>query len=434
MAITEIDAPVHAAPAGAAAGRKTPPSEAPRSSRRRPTRLKRRLAWAGGALALIVLVVWALLPSPVDVETALIDSGTLQVIVQNEGVTRVLDRYRIMAPVAGRLLRIQVREGDPVRAGDVIARIASSPLDPRSGTSARASVSAAEAMQEQATTIAEQTREAAQQARREVPRRRALAAAGAISQESLEQAELLAASRERELAAAESAARAAAAELAAARAALLDASPTGTASVVEVRSPAAGRVLRVIEASERAVAPGEPLVDIGDAESLEVIVDVLSTDAVRIRPGTPILVDDWGGGSPVRGTVKSIEPEAFTRISALGVEEQRVNVIGSLDEIPPSLGVGYRIEARFIVHESSDVVRVPLGGLFRIGDAWNAFVIQDGRAVRRVVKVGARGEEFAEALDGLRPGDEIILYPSDRIDEGVRVRRRQRAQAPASGN
>lgn len=391
---------------------------------RRPTRWKRRAAYAAAGLVLAAVTVWALRPSPVEVEMATVDRGALRVTVNEEGMTRLLDRYRITAPVAGRVLRIALSEGDRVQAGQVVARIASPPLDPRTGSTARARVGSAEAALRQAVAALEHARSLSEQADRELPRRRTLAAQGAISPEALEQAEVLAVTRRRELEAADAAVRAAEAELAAARAALMDATPAGASSVVEVRSPVAGRVLRVPEASERAVSAGEPLVDVGDTEAMEVVAEVLSTEAVRIRPGMRMLIEDWGGAQVLRGQVTGVEPEAFTKVSALGVEEQRVRVTGELPAVPPGLGSGYRVEARFVVWEADSVLRVPAGALFRSGEAWQAFVVQDGRARRREVSVGERGEDHAQVLGGLRPGEQVVLYPSHRVEEDVRVRER----------
>ncbi len=403
-----------------------PPDDAPHRPARR--RVGRRGVYVGAALLLVLVVVWSMRPSPLEVEVAAIDSGPLRVTIDEEGVTRLADRYRIAAPVAGRLLRIALREGDAVRAGQPVARIVPNPLDPRTLEAARARIAAAEAALRQSTARADQAREATEQAERELPRRRTLAAAGAISRESLEQLELATAARRHDQESARAVREAAAADVRAARAALLDASVgvgPAAAGLVEVRAPVSGRVLRIAEASERAVAPGEPLIDVGGSRTLEVAVDVLTTDAVRIRPGTPLLIDDWGGGQTLQGRVRSIEPEAFTRISALGVEEQRVKVIGDLLSVPPALGVGYRVEARFVVWSSPEVVRVPVGALFRAGGDWKTFVVEGGRARLRQVRVGARGEEMAQVLGGLRPGEAVVLYPSDKLEAGSRIRRRR---------
>ncbi|HEX2205360.1 MAG TPA: efflux RND transporter periplasmic adaptor subunit, partial [Longimicrobium sp.] len=238
-----------------------------------------------------------------------------------------------------------------------------------------------------------------------------------------EQAELAATTRQRELEAAQAAARAARAEVASARAALVDASPSGApSSVTEVRSPVRGRVLRVARESERPVAPGEALVELGDAQALEVVVDVLSTDAVRIEPGMPILIEEWGGPRPLQGRVRTVSPSAFTKVSALGVEEQRVDVVGDLVDPPGPLGDGYRVEARIVTWEGSGVLAVPVSALFRTGADWSVFVVEDGRARLRRVQVGHRGDAEAEVAGGLREGETVVLFPSDQVKDGAPVR------------
>ena len=228
----------------------------------------------------------------------------------------------------------------------------------------------------------------------------------------------------RSVAAALSDVRAAGAERGPARAALAGANPqrVAGATVTEVRSPVAGRVLRVAQRSEAVVAPGAPLVELGDARVLEVLVDVLSGDAVRIEPGMPVLVEEWGGPGVLRARVRTVSPNAFTHVSALGVEEQRVNVVGDLAGSSPRLGDGYRVEARIVTWQAADVVKVPVSAVFRRGAGWGVFVVQGGRARLRGVTLGHRGEAEAEVVDGLRPGETVVLYPSDRISEGVRVR------------
>lgn len=395
---------------------------APEGPRARTGRGRRRILYAAAALVVAAVVALLLRPSPVQVEVAGIDTGPLDVAVSEEGYTRLIDRYRVAAPVAGRVLRIGLEEGDAVRPGDVVARIGSAPLDPRTGTAARARLASAEAALRGATARLEGARTAAEQGERELARRRRLESAGAISPEALEQAALVATSRGRDLEAAVAALHVAESELAAARAALLDAVPGDSPSVVTVRSPVAGRVLRVADPSERTVAAGEPLVEIGDVDALEIVSEVLSSDAVRIRPGMPVKVEEWGGDRTLEGRVHSVEPEAITKISPLGVEEKRVRVCATLAEVPPGLGVGYRVEARFIVWAADSVTRIPVGALFRRGGAWRTFVVEGGKARIRELEVGHRGDDLAEVLGGLRPGDTVVLYPSHRIEDGARVK------------
>jgi HlyD family secretion protein len=193
------------------------------------------------------------------------------------------------------------------------------------------------------------------------------------------------------------------------------------APCLELYAPAAGQVLRVLQESERTVAAGTPLVEIGDARDLEIVADVLSTDAVRVQPGAAVVVEEWGGGTPLRARVRRVEPSAFTKVSALGVEEQRVNVVADFVDPPGPLGDGYRVEVRIVTWEADDVVRVPASALFRHADAWHVFLADGGRARRRRVDVGARAAFEAEALAGVAPGEMVVLHPGDRVDDGVRI-------------
>jgi HlyD family secretion protein len=384
----------------------------------------RRLAWAAAALVLLALGVWSMRPAPLEVETARVARGPLRVTVDEDGVTRVRDRFVIAAPVAGRLLRVDLDEGDAVAAGEVIARIAAAPLDARTVEQGQARVAAAEAAAREAGAALGQLRAQLAQARRDAGRIRTLERAGAISEARAEQAETEVTVRERGVASAQARVRAAEAEVRSARAALSDADPgrVADATVTLVRSPVRGRVLRVAQESETPVAPGTPLVELGDAEALEVLVDVLSTDAVRIRPGMPMVIEEWGGSGALRGEVRTVSPAAFTKVSALGVEEQRVNVVGDLADAPGDLGAGYRVEARIVAWEAAGVLKVPTSSLFRSGSGWGVFVVEAGRARLCKVAVGHRGEAEAEVLGGLRAGETVVLYPSDKVADGVRVR------------
>jgi HlyD family secretion protein len=380
------------------------------------------LILAGGALALR--------PSPVPVEVAAVGRGPLQTIVAEEAVTRVRERFTVAAPVTGRLARITLREGDLVRSGEAVAYLTPAPIDPRGAAQARSALLAAEARaQETAVRIAE-ARASLAQARRDARRMRVLADAGAVSDRDSEQAQLAVSLRQAELAAAESAVRAARAEAGTARAALLGADAGRAEAPVPVRAPGGGRVLRLLEPSERVVAAGSPLLEIGDARSLELVANVLSEDAVGIRPGTPVRVERWGGTAALSGRVRLVEPAGFERVSALGVEEQRVRVVIELDRVPAALGDGYRVEVRIVTWAAPGVVKIPTSALVRDGSRWSVFVARDGRARRRPVRVGHRGESETEVLAGVSPGERVVLYPDDRIAEGVRVRTPQPGRKP----
>ncbi|HEU0012692.1 MAG TPA: efflux RND transporter periplasmic adaptor subunit [Longimicrobium sp.] len=405
----------------------SPPSANGRAGRA-PNRLRRRrtvrrAAYAAAALAAVALVLWTLRPVPLAVETAAAARGPLRVTVDEDGVTRLRDRYVIAAPVAGRLLRVELEAGDAVEPGQVVARIAAPPLDARTAEQGRARVAAAQAGEREAGAAVARLRAELAQARRDLRRLRALEQAGAVSAQRAEQAATDVEARARLVSGAEAHARAAAAEVRAARAALSDADPArlAAATVTPVRSPVRGRVLRVAQESETAVAPGTPLVELGDAAALEIQVDVLSADAVRIRPGMPMWIEEWGGGGALEARVRTVSPAAFTKVSALGVEEQRVNVTGDLPRAPAGLGEGYRVEARVVTWEAADVLKVPTSAVFRHGGGWAVFVVDAGRARLRPLTLGHRGEAEAEVQRGLRAGEVVVLYPSDEVAEGVRV-------------
>ena len=382
------------------------------------------LAAAGGLGGLL----WLLRPAPVRVELGVVDRGPLEVTVDEEGRTRVRNRYVIAAPVAGGLDRITLDAGDAVAVGAAVARVSPAPLDPRATAQAEARLEAAIALRGEARARVGQAKAALAQAQRDLQRARTLAAAGTVSDQGLEQAELAHASRVEELHGAREAEDAAAHEVQAAEAVLLAAgggAPTtstrGKDAFVEVRSPATGHVLRVFEESQRVVAVGTPLLEVGDPSDLEIVVDVLSADAVKIRPGAEMRLGAWGGEGTLRARVRRVEPSGFTKLSALGVEEQRVNVIGDFVDPPGALGDGYRLEARIVVWREDDVVRLPASALFRSGEAWHVFGVENGRARLRAVEVGQRGVEAAKVVSGIEPGTGVVLHPTDRVADGVRI-------------
>lgn len=359
---------------------------------------------------------------PVEVSEVRLD--TLRVLVEEEGRTRARDRYVVAAPVTGRLQRIDMREGDAVGAGEVLARLTPAPEDARARAVTQAQVDAAEARRTQLAAEAERAMAAAAQARREAERREELAAAGALSPEQMEQARLQASTATRAAEASASAVDAAAADVRAMRASLQGSDPSGGGPAVPVTAPSAGRVLRVLEESERVVPAGTPLLEIAGASGLEVVVDVLSADAVRITSGDPVLVNEWGGDRTLHGRVRLVEPAAFTEVSALGVEEQRVNVIVDLVDLPAGLGAGFRVEAAVVVWEGVDVLTVPTSSLFQRDGAWHLFALEGGRARLRRLELGQRSADAAQVLDGVEVGEEVILFPSSDVRDGVRVTRR----------
>lgn len=410
------------------------------SDRARRQRWRRRLVWIGAGAVLLLLLVLLLRPSAAEVETAVASRGPLRVTLTAEGRTRVQDRYGVVAPVTGTLARIELDPGDVVDDGGTIARIlpATAPLlDPRTRADAIARRDAAEARLAEAVAALARARNDRAFAAREVERVRALADAGAVAVREVEEAERALDAAQATLAAAESAVRAARAERQAAAAAV--AAPqalAGDGGVVLVRAPAGGQVLRVLERGPGLVQAGTPLVEVGDASRLEVVADLLTQDAVHVAAGAPATILTGSSEFPAR--VRRVEPGARTEISALGVEEQRVDVVldfvtgtdgdssGAAAEDASvglaALGDGFRVDARIVLAEREDALRVPTSALFRDGDAWAVFVVRDGRAERRRLQIGVRGEREAEVLDGLEAGEVVVLYPGDAVRDGVRVR------------
>ncbi len=388
--------------------------------------MTKRTRWivAGGSLVVVGALGFGLTRSDaVEIEVGVVTRGALSVTVSDEGRTRARDRYTVAAPVTGRLSRVRVDEGDVVEVGDLLATLAPPPQDSRVLGSLRAELSSAQARAVAAAADVHTARTGEAQARREVERRRPLLELGAISREAMERHEQAAREAEARLEAAEAGLQAAEAGVAQVRSRLLgvDADARGT-EVVNVRAPVSGRVLGVLEASERVVGAGTPLVVIADVGGLEVVVDLPTEEAVRVEPGNPLQVTGWGGDEVLRGRVRRVEPAAFTEISALGVEEQRVDVVGDLDTVPHALGDGFRLQVAIVVWQGDDVLTVPGSALFQQAGGWRVFAIEDGRARLRIVRIGHRGTDRVEVLDGLAEGDRVVSYPSDLVGEGVRIR------------
>ncbi len=394
--------------------------------------MKKRTTWiriaaliaALGAAGLAVAV--ALRPSPVRVEVARARTGPMRVTIDAEGKTRARDRFVVAAPVSGRLARINLRRGDVVRRDEVIARIdplPMAPLDPRQLAEAKARVAAAEQLRHEAGAVVERARADCEQAGRELARAEKLIETGDVSSQDFERIRNAALTCQRQIEAAKYRASAAASEVEVAKAALIAverAGQSGGAATVLVRAPVSGRVLRVIEESERVAPAGAPLVELSNP-SLEIVIEVLSVDAVKVKPGMPALIEGWGGEQALEARVRLVEPSAFTKISALGVEEQRVNVIADFIEPETPLGDGYRVEARIVIWETNEALKAPLNALFRSGQKWNAFVVENGLAKRRKVEAGHHADFEVEVLSGLREGESVIAHPSNLVADGVRV-------------
>ncbi|MBI3467593.1 MAG: efflux RND transporter periplasmic adaptor subunit [Planctomycetes bacterium] len=381
---------------------------------------------------LVAALVYAFRPQPVPVDTERVTRGPLLVTVDEDGRTRIRERYVVSSPLAGRLSRIQLKPGDAVKAGNTTLALIEpadpSLLDARARAEAQARVNAATAAIEQAKSNSQRAIAALEAAQTDFRRAQALVEKRSISQDEFEEAQLQLRTKVEEARSAGHAVQIAQYELELAQAALLRTDPqaetSGETWRMEIDSPINGRVLRVMQESAGIVTAGTPLIEVGDPQDLEVVVDVLSSDAVKIAPGDRALLEHWGGPRPLEGRVRLVEPSGFTKISALGVEEQRVNVIIDFVAPPaerPSLGDAYRVEARVIVDEAPSALKVPNSATFRSGDEWAVFVVSDGRAVVRPVKLGRRNEHEAEVLGGVADGDLVIVHPSDKVTAGVAV-------------
>lgn len=390
-----------------------------------------------GILATVAVVAaglaYGFLPRAVPVDVAEVRRAPLVVTVEEEGKTRVRERYLVSAPVAGFQRRIDLKAGDVVAAGQVIAAIdpaRSVALDPRSRAQAEAQAQAARAALALAEDNVRAATATAQLARQERERAESLRRAGFVSEQAQDSARTAETRAQAAAAAAQQAVRVARFDLDTARAALASTAQLqerGAAHRVEVRAPVAAQVLRLLHESEGAVAAAQPLLEIGDPASLEVEVEVLSTHAVKIMPGSKVVLDRWGGAEAVAGRVRVVEPSGFTKVSALGVEEQRVRVI--VDFTSPHaawarLGDSYRVEARFVLWEGQDVLQVPTSALFRQGEGWAVFVIDGGRAHRKPVAIGQRAGLATQVLSGLGVGEKLIAHPDESVRDGVRVKAR----------
>ncbi len=396
----------------------------------------KRILLAVLGIALLGGLVMAFRPQPALVEVAEVTRGPFEQVIEDDGKTRVRERYVVSAPLAGKLQRITLKAGDAVTAGMVLAVIdPSSPalLDVRTERELTERVGAAEATRLRAAATVERGQATLDKSRSDLERTRKLAVKGFVSAAQLEQVELETKISLRELEASRYADHAAAHDVSVARAALLQVrdsaagKPAGKPSARrwEVRTPVAGQVLRVVQESEAAVAVGAPLLEVGQPAELEVVVDILSTDAVQIKPGAPVRLLRWGRAEPLEGRVRRVEPAAFTKVSALGVEEQRVNVVIDLTspaEKWQSLGDGYKVDASIIVASLDNAVKVPVSALFRDGDQWAVFTVANGKAARRTLQLGLRGGLEAVVEKGLQPGEKVIVHPGDAIRDGLRIK------------
>lgn len=390
----------------------------------------RRWLWLVVALVAAALVLVALRPTKVEVDLATVERGTLLVTLDEEGETRVRERYVISAPVSGQVLRIEIEPGDSVVAGET-ALVSFQPappslLDARTQAETRARVEAAEADVGSARAQRERARAELEYAESELRRISRLAESGIVSDEALDSVRLAGNTGKEALNAAEFAVATSEHNLKQARAALSQNFGSRGAPIT-IRSPVGGVVLRRLRESAAVVPAGEPLIEVADPAQLEIVSDFLSEDAVRIKSGADVLIERWGGDQPLRGRVRRVEPSGFTKVSALGVEEQRVNVIIDFEdarEAWAALGDGFRVETRVVVWEGTDVLQVPTSGLFRHDSGWAVFVATGDRARLTPVEIGWRNGTAAQVLSGLEGGQRIILHPSDSVHDDVAVAER----------
>ncbi len=410
--------------------------------------LKSRTALIGAGIVVLLLIV-AVRPRAVEVEVATVTRGPLRVTLDEEGRTRVRERFLVTAPVTGRVGRIVREPGDRVTRDDVVATMRPETprlLDPRTRAELSAQVEAADATLGRAKAEEQRTAAALAHARSELTRMRPVAQAGGVSPMELERYEVEERSAREAQRAAEYAVDVAMHQLQAARASLLqsagmgkgdadgDRSDRAKGHAIGVRAPVDGVVLKRFRESESIVPAGEPLLEIGDAHQLEIVADYLSTDAVAIPPGAVVLIEHWGGPQPLAGRVRRIEPSGFTKVSALGVEEQRVNVIVELTNsngVAQTLGDGYRVEVRVVLWQQDHVLKIPVASLFRQGDGWAVFVATQQRVEIRPVTIGHRTDQDAEVLEGLADGEGIVIHPGDTLRTGSRISPTERTNTPA---
>lgn len=395
---------------------------------------RRLLLIVAVGLLVVAALTWSFWPRPVAVEIAAVSRGPMQVEVSDEGRTRVREIYQVSAPVSGRLLRVEVHPGDTVEGGKTkvaeLLPIAPSFLDVRTRSQAEAAVKSAEAARNLAAADLTRARAEFAFAASELKRATALGTSGYISKANLERAQLARNTAAAQVATAAAALRAKDFDLEAARALLID--PTGkpgaAQSGIPIIAPVSGRVLRVLHESEAVLQAGTAIVDVGDPGQIEIVADLISEDAVKVHEGYPATITDWGGNTLLNARVRRVEPSGFTKISALGVEEQRVNVL--LDLVDPRskwerIADGFRVAVHIIVWRAPHVLRVPVSAMFRHGDDWAVFVMRNGHARLTRISVGHSNDEVAEVRSGLQIGDMVVLHPSDRIADGTAITERK---------
>lgn len=392
--------------------------------------MKKKIAWMVGGLIVLALLVWAFMPRATEVEVASVTQGRFERSVQEDGKTRLRDRYVVSTPLAGRVARITLRQGDSVERDAMVATLwplVPALLDERARDQQNAHVGALEASVSRAKANVGRAMAALDQARAELKRNEALAKEGFVSPNQNETGRLTVRLREQELESARQEESGARHELDQSRIALRQYSSGSTGAqqrAWQIKAPVSGKILKIQQQSEGIVQAGTPLMELGDPSQLEVVVDVLTEDAAQIRPGTPVQLSNWGGPETLEGRVRLIEPAAFTKVSALGVEEQRVNAVIDITSAPDkraTLGDGFKVDVRVLVQVVESAVKVPVSALFPVGARSALFVVEGGRARQREIEVAARNGVEAWVKTGLAPGTPVIVYPPTALKDGARV-------------
>ncbi len=384
------------------------------------SKTQRLVGLSVAAAALILFFVMR--PSPLPVDSGVVKRGPLQVTLDSEGVTRVNERFVLAAPVTGKLVRITLEEGDVVKKGSVVASVLPAELDARSYSEASSRVGSARAALDEAVARQRRVQLSLDQTERRHARYQNLYREGAVSKESYELAETEANIAKKEAEQARSGVEAARFNLAALQA-TVDRQVGGKA--VMLLSPVDARVLKIHEKSERLIPAGTPLVDIGDPSAIELVIDVLSSDAIMVKQGSRVLITNWGGDKQLPGVVKTVVPAAFNKVSALGIEEKRVNIVAVLGTNEPLLGDNFRVQASIVLHEAQSVLQVPVSSLFRGKNGWHLFVIEDGKSVEKAVTIGMRSTWQAEVLVGVSLGQRVVVHPSNELKDGMAVQVRE---------
>jgi len=395
--------------------------------------MKTRLVMGGVGAAVLAALVWAFMPAPAEVEVASVGQGRFERAVQDDGKTRLRERYLVSTPLTGRVARIELKQGDVVTRDAVLATVwpvAPALLDARARSEQQARIGAMEASVARARANVGRSLAALEQARAELKRSETLAQQGYVSPNQNETGRLNVRLREKELESARQEEDATRHELEQSRAALKQFSQTtseGPQRAFSIKAPVSGKVLKILQQSEGIVSAGTPLMELGDPSQLEVVVDVLTEDAAQIKPGTPVRLMNWGGPEQLNGQVRLVEPAAFTKVSALGVEEQRVNTVIDITSPPESwraLGDGFKVDVRVLVQVVENAVMVPVSALFPVGARSALFIVDAGRVRQQEVEVAARNGVQAWIRTGLQPGTKVVVYPDSALRDGDRVRSR----------